>query len=271
MPISDFFLKKNPLRLWASKIGLLNASAPVVSFAATRLAERQSSLENMSDGKAEGTDASSGADFLARYWKAHLKDPSFMTRDRMLAVTVSNMFAGSDTTAISLRSVFYNLIKHPQDMEDLLAELSQGRERGVISVTEDGLHKWSEVKDLPYLGAVIKEALRVHPAVGLPLERIVPASGVELCGHFLPPGTIVGCSAWAVHLDKVFGDRPQEFRPRRWLEASPEQYKAMEKAFLAFGAGARTCVGKNISLLEIYKLVPAFLTRFDVGSSHSSN
>ena len=188
-----------------------------------------------------------------------------MTRERLLAVTVSNMFAGSDTTAISLRSIFYNLVKHPDDMESLLSELRHGQEQGTINVTKDGLFTWSDVKDLPYLGAVIKEALRVHPAVGLPLERIVPQGGVELCGHFLPSGTTVGCSAWTVHLNQVFGECPHEFRPRRWLEASSEQHRAMEKAFLAFGAGARTCIGKNISLLEIYKLVPALLTRFEVG------
>ena len=65
------------------------------------------------------------------------------------------------------------------------------------------LPRWSDVRDLPYLGAVINEALRVHPAAGLPLERIVPQGGVTVCGAFLPAGTIVGCNAWALHRDEA--------------------------------------------------------------------
>lgn len=177
------------------------------------------------------------------------------------------MFAGSDTTAISLRAVFYNLLKHPADMDNLMKELWAQKDKDIFTDTR-GLVNWNDVRELPYLSAVIKEALRCHPAVGLTLERIVPAGGITVCGQFIPAGTIVGCSAWTVHRSSLFGDHPEQFRPTRWLEASPEQKRLMESSLFSFGAGSHTCIGKNISLLEMYKLVPALLMRFEV-SAHN--
>ena len=129
------------------------------------------------------------------------------------------------------------------------------------------LPQWKETNGLPYLGAVVKEALRIHPPVGLSLERIVPEGGVTLCGQFFPEGTIVGCNPAVVHFDKeVYGAKyaVEEFWPERWLDSSTERKALMERSSLAFGSGKRTCIGKHISLLEIHKLVPLLLTRFKV-------
>jgi len=80
----------------------------------------------------------------------------------------------------------------------------------------------------------MKEALRVHPAVGFPLERYVPPEGVELCGHSLPGGTNVSVSAPVIHMNReIYGEDAEEFRPERWLEASPDQLKLMDRCFLA--------------------------------------
>ena len=129
------------------------------------------------------------------------------------------------------------------------------------------LPQWRETSHLPYLGAVIKEALRLHAPVGLVLERIVPEGGVTLCGHFFPQGTIVGCNPVIIHMDeRVYGrSYPiNEYWPERWLDADVEERADMERCFMAFGSGKRTCIGKNISLLEVYKLVPLLLTTFKV-------
>lgn len=99
--------------------------------------------------------------------------------------------------------------------------------------------------------AVIKEAMRIHPGVGFPLERFVPPEGAVICGTHLPGGTNICMSAPTVHYDKaIFGADAHEFRPERWLETTPDQLKSMDRAFLAFGYGARTCIGKNISIVS---------------------
>ena len=131
------------------------------------------------------------------------------------------------------------------------------------------LPTWREACTLPYLGAVIKEALRLHTPVGLILERIVPEGGVSLCGHFFPEGTIVGCNPAVIHKDERIYGRTysvDEFWPERWLDAPEEERAEMERCFMAFGSGKRTCIGKNISLLEVHKLVPLLLMKFKVSS-----
>lgn len=92
----------------------------------------------------------------------------------------------------------------------------------------------------------------LHPAPGLILERVVPADGMEILGHFIPGDTIVGCNAWVLHRrPEIFGKDVDAFRPERWLEANASQLSQMKATMFQFGAGARTCIGKNISLLEM--------------------
>lgn len=93
---------------------------------------------------------------------------------------------------------------------------------------------WKEAQDMPYLQACIKEALRLHPAVGMPLERVVPDGGLAIGGHWFRPGTVVGINAWALHRNReVFGEDAEHWRPERWIEAPPESLKRMDRASLA--------------------------------------
>jgi cytochrome P450 len=80
----------------------------------------------------------------------------------------------------------------------------------------------------------IKEAMRMHPGVQYPLERLVPKGGVELGGHFIPEGTIVGMNPAVIHRDKeVFGVDADEFRPSRWTEDGKSgDLKEMERSLL---------------------------------------
>ncbi|KAL2044528.1 hypothetical protein ABVK25_012408 [Lepraria finkii] len=103
-------------------MGFTNSASAVAIFARDRMANRALDMQkeaNVSDIKTM-LDAEAGngvpvkRDFLSRFLEAHKKDPSFIGEDRVLALTVANMFAGSDTTAITLLAVFYYLVKHPQ-------------------------------------------------------------------------------------------------------------------------------------------------------------
>ena len=74
-------------------------------------------------------------------------------------------------------------------------------------------------------------------------------------------------NSWVAHRDNtVYGADADEYRPERWLEADAdvEHAKAMEQSFIPFGYGARTCIGKNISLLEMNKLIPVLVKSFDI-------
>lgn len=201
-----------------------------------------------------------GVDFLSKFTQAQYEHPDFMTDDLVLTSCLSMVLAGSETTAISLSSIFYHLLRNPNVYKKLMVELD-----GAISETTDEIVTWKTSQTLPYLDAIVQESFRLHPAAGLMLERIVPAPGLNILGHYIPNGTIVGCNAWVLHRrPEVFGQDVSVFRPERWIEAGKEELKEMKSAMFQFGAGARTCIGKNISLLEIYKLVPSLLTRFEV-------
>lgn len=91
---------------------------------------------------------------------------------------------------------------------------------------------------------MIKEALRIHPAVALPLERIVPKDGLQINQHFIPEGTTIGINAWVVNYDTaVFGAEAYSFRPERWADGGTEEAKErlriMERSFFAVGLNPR--------------------------------
>ena len=218
-------------------------------------------------------------DLLSKFMQAKTDRPEFFNDQLVMTMAVSMAFAGSETTAISLSAVFYYLLKNPRCMKMLIQELDEKGLAGYFKDNENGVVTWTESQGLPYLDACVKEAFRLHPAPGLPLERVVPEQGAEIAGHFVKGGTIVGCSAWVLHRRKeVFGEDVDVYRPERWLvdgskdkDSEERRIKEMGGTMLQFGMGARTCIGKNISLLEIYKLVPTVLRRFEVGQSPPQN
>lgn len=161
--------------------------------------------------------------------------------------------------------MFHQLLSHPSSLRKLRAELDEAAAQGNLSETVT----WKESIALPYLTACFKEAGRIHPPFGLHLERVVPPGGLNVCGSLLPAGTIVGMNAWVVHRDPaVFGPDPDAWRPERWLPGKQDgdqaRIKRMDAALLTFGAGHRVCLGKHISYLEIFKLVPTLLQGYDI-------
>jgi cytochrome P450 len=200
-----------------------------------------------------------GKDMLSRWLAAKLND-----RDIIVHTSV-NVGAGSDTTAIALRAIIYLLLRNPDKSKKLLDQIDQADREGKLS---DPVSYKEVITNIPYMDPVMKEAMRLHPSVGLMLERIVPPGGVQLAGRYIPTGTIVGMNAWVLHHDASVYPDPEAFIPERWIENSPERLKQMEQSFFVFGSGSRTCIGKNISLMEMTKLIPQMLREFTIELTH---
>ncbi|ROV96012.1 hypothetical protein VMCG_08002 [Cytospora schulzeri] len=278
IPILDRLFLKNPIYLKLSEWGVVDATFPVAKFARARMAERLPDIDTGKGGSILPTSEKETArkkptvDLLSKFLAAQESRPGFMTDTLVQTMAVSMAFAGSETTAISLGAVFYYLLRTPRALERLIAELDEAGRRGTFGDNETGLVTWHESQKLEYLDVCIKEAFRLHPAPGLPMERIVPPQGAEIAGRFVLGGTIVGCSAWVIHRNKeIFGEDVDVYRPERWLvdetkdrEREEARIKEMTGTMMQFGMGSRTCIGKNISLLEIYKLVPSLLRRFEI-------
>ena len=264
-PFLDLLFEKNPIKLQLQKLGISKYIFPVTRFANAQSANREVEMAKIRETGVVNQPAGRGIDLLTKFNLAQRDHPEFMTDRQVLASCTSMIFAGSETTAISLSSIFYNLVKHPRVYKKLMEELDEAAMNGIITERERSKVSWAEAQKLPYLDAVIQESFRIHPAAGLILERIVPPQGMDILGEHIPGGTIVGCNAWVLHRrPEIFGSDVNVFRPERWLEAKPDRLKEMKATMFQFGAGARTCIGKNISLLEIYKLVPTFLRNFEI-------
>jgi cytochrome P450 len=121
---------------------------------------------------------------LWKSFRKHEADPDHFTLFHIFSACAMNIGAGSDTTGITLTATFYYLITNPHAMKELRAEMDEKHRQGLLSERAT----FEEAQDMPYLQAVIKEALRMHPAVGLPLERIVPEGGAAIAGQFFPAG-----------------------------------------------------------------------------------
>ncbi|KAF4992377.1 hypothetical protein FDECE_13733 [Fusarium decemcellulare] len=172
----------------------------------------------------------------------------------------ANVAAGSDTTAISLRAIIYFLLKNPHAYRCLQDEIDTSIAEGKVSdpVT------FGEASKMSYLQAVMKEAMRLHPAVQWSLPRYVPPMGLQIGPVDIPPGSEVGINPYVIHRNtSIFGDDAEVFRPERWLE-DEARARDMDRYMVQFGTGSRVCLGKNISLMEMSKLIPELLRHFDL-------
>ncbi|CAK7198503.1 hypothetical protein SEUCBS139899_001164 [Sporothrix eucalyptigena] len=201
------------------------------------------------------------ADLLTQFCNKHADAPDTFTAYHIASGCVSNMVAGSDTTAISLSAVLYYLLRYPDCMQRLRTEV----DAAYAEMASGTPHlSFKKTQEMPYFQAVIKEALRMHPATGLPLERVVLPGGATIAGHFFPEETIVGINSWVQHRSpQLFGQDANDFRPERWLDEDAERVAVMNRSWMPFGLGSRTCIGRHISHLEISKLIPVLVRNFD--------
>ena len=163
--------------------------------------------------------------------------------------------AGSTTTAIAIANVMYQLLKHPQCMQKLREEVDATLEN------DEEIAPYEKVKYLPYLRACLDESLRMFPPISHGLTRETPQEGSEIAGHYIPGGTTVAVSAFVAHRDPVMFPEPEKYNPERWLG---ESGKDLGPYFIAFSAGARGCIGRNIAYLEQTVLLASLLHRYDI-------
>jgi len=162
--------------------------------------------------------------------------------------------AGADTTATSLGSTLRFLLLNPETLAKARREIDTADDLGKLSSPI----AYEESRTLlPYTGASIKEALRLHPPATNLFARVVPAGGKTICGVHVPGGTEVTSHAYVVQRDpRLYRPDPEVFRPERWIDATPEVLSEMEASSFAFGMGPRVCLGKDIAVMELWKLVP---------------
>ncbi|OLN95806.1 Pisatin demethylase 9 [Colletotrichum chlorophyti] len=169
------------------------------------------------------------------------------------------ILAGSDTTATAIRATFLHIITNPRVTAKLQAEIAAANLSWPI--VSDG-----EAREKPYLQAVIKEGLRIFPPVVGQMSKEVPKGGDLFKGVYLPEGTRIGYCAWGIfRRADVWGSDAEIFRPERWLEADADKLRRMEGTLeLVFGYGRWQCLGRNVALMELNKVLVELLRRFEL-------
>ena len=179
------------------------------------------------------------------------------------------MFAGHDTTSILLSWVFYELSRTPQALEAVRTELDDllGPDAGPATIRARLVDNPDLVQQMPYINAVIKETLRLHPSAGT--ARVIPkGSGFHVR---MPDGSqqcldglmIYNCQA-LIHTDpKVYGDTATTFVPERWLAGHDAYQEIPAGAWRPFERGPRSCIGMELVHIEARVIVALAARRYD--------
>ena len=169
--------------------------------------------------------------------------------DIITGMFISMMFAGHHTTSGTAAWTLIELLRHPEHMAAVVAELDQ--------LYADGSEvSYQALREIPYLESSIKEALRLHPPLILLLrEATVP---FEVEGYTVEPGTLVGASlSLSNRLPEAFPD-PDTFDPTRYLDPRNEDVQNPWN-WIPFGAGRHRCVGANFAMMQLKAIFSVLL------------
>ncbi|KAI1173081.1 cytochrome P450 [Nemania sp. FL0916] len=238
-------------RAWAKLKAILTGARqenPLFKFALKLVKDR---LKNPTDAN----------DMLNLFLHLHKSSPEKFTIRDVIAAAYINVVTAHDVVAITLRAVVYYLAKDLSVQQKLNEEISNATKEGKLSTPA----KYSDIAPLRYVMAVTNEALRIHPSTGLILERCTPKGGVTLHGKYIPENTIIGVNCWVVNRDKgIFGDDAHSFRPERWIDRDPKDVARMRANMFTFGAGARNCIGKNLAMMQLTKIIVELYQNFQI-------
>lgn len=162
--------------------------------------------------------------------------------------------AGSETTSSTIEWALTELLSNPESLNKAKAELAQ-------AVGADRTFEEDDIDNLPYLKAVIKETLRLHP----PIPFLVPRRAMEdtnFQGYHIPKDTQVLVNAWAIGRDPEVWDEPWSFKPERFL-GSTVDYKGQNYELIPFGAGRRMCAGVPLAHRMLHLILGSLLHQFD--------
>lgn len=184
-----------------------------------------------------------------------------MINHKSLLQILQDIFAaGTDTSAITTEWALSELINHPDIMLKAVQEIDSiiGKER---------LVEESDVASLPFLQAIVKETLRLHPTGPMILRE--SSEDCEIGGYHIPARTRVFVNVWAIGRDPNYWNNPLEFRPERFLGEGDRGTKSQLDVrgqhfhFLPFGSGRRGCPGTSLALQVVQTSLAAMIQRFE--------
>lgn len=186
--------------------------------------------------------------------------------DRVVAEAQNIIGAGRETTGSALSALCYHLLSDEAALAKLKEELKEAEETSATN--EDDVLSSSALEKLPYLQAVIKEALRMSPLTGR-ISRLHPTATLSYTPqegptYSFPPGTVLSMSAPDIVFNPQIYPEPDSFSPERWLEdGSDRKDTEMEKKLVVFWKGPMNCIGQELARRQMLLIVGNVFRKYD--------
>ncbi|RPA93743.1 cytochrome P450 [Choiromyces venosus 120613-1] len=194
-------------------------------------------------------ESASQIDLMQHLLQAKLPGDSPLPIQDTKAELLILMFAGSDTTAATMRHLLLYALRNPKVYTRLMEEM----DTFVATHPPFDVIPYDDAQSLPYFTACLRETMRIAPStpIGMPRHRRGGITLPEPDGRYIPEHIKLICDSFVTQKDKsVYGPNTHEFNPDRWLgKGNEEKVREFEKYDLHFGGGARVCLGENIAYL----------------------
>ena len=175
------------------------------------------------------------------------------------------LFSGHDTTSSTVCYIFYVLAINPAILARVRAEhasiIGPDASKTASLITSDPIL----LNKIPYTLAVIKETLRMYPAVSSVRAGEPNFSVSDDAGHLFPTdGFLVWANSQPIHRDPAYWKQPDDFLPERWLAAPDDPLHPVKGAWRPFEHGPRNCIGQELAILEIKIIMVMAVRRFNI-------
>ena len=175
-----------------------------------------------------------------------------MTETQLRDEAMTLFFAGHETTAMALTWMWYLMATQPEHQAKLHEEIDR--------VLGDRPARVEDLKSMPYLDLVVKESMRILPAVWTFMRA--PREDEVVGGYRIPKGEVLLISPFVTHHDARFFEDPDTFRPERFVRAEAE--KLPNGAYIPFAVGQRMCIGKSFAEMEARLILATMVQRLEV-------
>ncbi|KAK2454592.1 geraniol 8-hydroxylase [Trifolium repens] len=183
------------------------------------------------------------------------EDGQKMDKTQIRHLFLDLFVAGTDTTSYAIERAMAELVHNPHAMLKAKEELEQII--GIGNPIDE-----SDITKLPYLQAVVKETLRLHPSAPLLLPRKANVD-VKVCGYTIPAGAQVVINEWAIGRNPNIWDNPNLFSPDRFLGSEINFYKGQNFQLTPFGSGRRICPGMPLAIRTLHIMIGSLINSFD--------
>ncbi|XP_021893985.1 cytochrome P450 93A3-like [Carica papaya] len=183
-----------------------------------------------------------------------------LTRENVKALIMNLLGAGTDSIAFAIEWAFSELINNPEVMEKARKEIDS-----VVGKTR--IVEETDIPNLPYIQAIVKESLRLHPTG--PLFSRESSEECTIKCYKIPAKTKLIVNIWSINRDPNHWENPLEFRPERFInEEWNEKKQFMDVrgqcfSLLPFGAGRRSCPGSFLALQVMMTTLGAMVQCFE--------